>query len=102
VVLRIIKIEPEKRRMGLSLKRAAEEQYAVVEWAPADDDEADAVIADAVAEKAEAKALAEETPEEETIEDAQEQIEAVLVDESEESAESAESAEEAVEEKVEA
>ena len=99
VVLRIIKIEPEKRRMGLSLKRAAEEQYAVVEWAPADDDEADAVIADAVAEKAEAKALAEETPEEETIEDAQEQIEAVLVDESEESAESAE---EAVEEKVEA
>jgi len=96
VVLRIIKIEPEKRRMGLSLKRAAEEQYAVVEWAPADDDEADAVIADAVAEKAEAQALAEETPETETIEEAQEQIEAVLADESEESAE------EAAEEKVEA
>ena len=58
VVLRIIKIEPEKRRMGLSLKRAAEEQYAVVDWAIEDDAEEDAEssIADAVAEKAAAKA----------------------------------------------
>ncbi len=58
VRLRIIKIEPEKRRMGLSLKRAAEEQYAVVDWAIEDDAEEDAEssIADAVAEKAAAKA----------------------------------------------
>ena len=34
VTLRIIKIEPEKRRMGLSLKRVPEEEYAVIDWAP--------------------------------------------------------------------
>ncbi len=95
VVLRIIKIEPEKRRMGLSLKRAAEEQYAVVEWAPAEEDEADAVIADAVAEKAEAAEA--EAAEAETIEEAQEQIEAALDDEAAD-----ESVEETAEEKVEA
>ena len=95
VVLRIIKIEPEKRRMGLSLKRAAEEQYAVVEWAPAEEDEADAVIADAVAEKAEAAEA--EAAEAETIEEAQEQIEAALDDDAAD-----ESVEETAEEKVEA
>ncbi len=61
VILRIIKIEPEKRRMGLSLKRAAEEQYAVVDWAPAEDAEAGGSIADAVAEKAEIAAEAAES-----------------------------------------
>jgi small subunit ribosomal protein S1 len=59
VRLRIIKIEPEKRRMGLSLKRVAEEEYAEVDWAPAEDDEVGASIADAVAEKAEEAAVAE-------------------------------------------
>jgi len=39
VKLRIIKIEPDKRRMGLSLKRVEEEQYAVVDWAMADEED---------------------------------------------------------------
>ena len=98
VKLRVIKIEPEKRRMGLSLKRVAEEEYAEVDWAPADDDEAGASIADAMAEKAEvAEAAAEEAPEAEveTIEEVQEQLDTVLSDEEE-------SADEAAEEKVEA
>jgi small subunit ribosomal protein S1 len=69
VMLRIIKIEPEKRRMGLSLKRAAEEQYVVVDWAPAEN-AAESVIGDAIAEKAEAKAA--ETAEETLAEDAAE------------------------------
>ena len=85
VRLRIIKIEPEKRRMGLSLKRAAEEQYAVVDWAPADDDEVGGSIADAVAEKSEAAAEAAEVAEAEaeTIEEVQEQFDAVLSEEDE-------------------
>lgn len=41
MMLRVIKIDPDKRRMGLSLKRAAEEGYAVVDWAPDMADEAD-------------------------------------------------------------
>jgi len=87
VRLRVIKIEPEKRRMGLSLKRVAEEEYAEVDWAPADEDEVEASIADAVAEKAEA--AAEEAPEEEveSIEEVQEQFDAVLSDEEEEAEE---------------
>jgi len=64
VRLRIIKIEPEKRRMGLSLKRVAEEQYAVVDWAPAEEEEVGGSIADAVAEKAEIAAAAEAAAEE--------------------------------------
>ena len=99
VMLRIIKIEPEKRRMGLSLKRAAEEQYAVIDWAPADEDEVESTIADAIAEKEAAEAIIEEMVEE-AAEDAQEQIEAALMEEIAES--SAEEAEEEVEEKVEA
>ena len=39
LTLRVIKIDPEKRRMGLSLKRVAEEEYAVIDWAPEGDDE---------------------------------------------------------------
>lgn len=42
--LRIIRIDPARRRMGLSLKRAAEEEYAEVDWRAAnlgdDDDQA--------------------------------------------------------------
>lgn len=38
--LRIIRIDPSRRRMGLSLKRVAEEEYAEVDWREAlDDDE---------------------------------------------------------------
>ncbi len=111
VVLRIIKIEPEKRRMGLSLKRAAEEQYAVIDWAPAEEDVAEATIGDAIAERAAAEALVEEIAEmakvaeieelaeAEAIEEAQEQIEAVLAEETVESSdEEAEEEAEAVEE----
>jgi small subunit ribosomal protein S1 len=104
VRLRVIKIEPEKRRMGLSLKRVAEEEYAVVDWAPAEGDEAEASIADAMAEKAEAQVVEEEideTPvaEAETIEEAQEELDAALSDEVEEE-EAEETAEE--EESIEA
>lgn len=38
LTLRIIKIDPDKRRMGLSLKSADEERYAVVDWAAEDAD----------------------------------------------------------------
>ncbi len=48
VTLRIIKIEPEKRRMGLSLKRVPEEAYAVIDWAPEDEEEAETTIGEAL------------------------------------------------------
>jgi len=76
VRLRIIKIEPEKRRMGLSLKRVAEEQYAVVDWAPAEDEEAEASIADAMAEKAEAAAAEAEEVVDEVVEEVSEEVDA--------------------------
>lgn len=48
--LRIIRIDPARRRMGLSLKRAAEEEYAEVDWRAADlgndDEAADWAVAD--------------------------------------------------------
>ncbi len=47
VTLRIIKIEPEKRRMGLSLKRVPEEEYAVIDWAP-DEEGGEATIGESV------------------------------------------------------
>ena len=50
VTVRIIKIEPERRRIGLSLRRVAEEEYAVIEWEPADEeDEGEEVTAMAAA-----------------------------------------------------
>ncbi len=52
VTLRIIKIEPEKRRMGLSLKRVPDEAYAVIDWAPDEEDEAEATIGEALEEVA--------------------------------------------------
>jgi len=76
VTLRIIKIEPEKRRMGLSLKRVAEEEYAVVEWAPAEADEVGAVIGDAVDIP-----VVAEAPEAEVAEESQTQSEAVATEE---------------------
>jgi len=98
VRLRIIKIEPEKRRMGLSLKRVAEEQYAVVDWAPAEDDEAEASIADAVAEKAE---KAEEL-EAEVAAEVEEQVEEVATEVEETAAEVEEAVAEVEEAAVEA
>ncbi len=49
--LRIIRIDPARRRMGLSLKRAAEEEYAEVDWRAADLDDEDEVADWAVAEE---------------------------------------------------
>ncbi len=52
--LRIIRIDPARRRMGLSLKRAAEEEYAEVDWRAAnlsDDDDDDQAVDWAVAEE---------------------------------------------------
>jgi small subunit ribosomal protein S1 len=50
--LRVIRIDPARRRMGLSLKRAAEEEYAEVDWRAAEvDDQDDDAVADwAIAE----------------------------------------------------
>ena len=77
LTLRVIKIDPEKRRMGLSLKRVAEEEYAVIDWAPDDDDdlggeETSMAAALAVAEEAAAEA--------ELIEEAAVEIEAIVED----------------------
>ncbi len=51
--LRIIRIDPARRRMGLSLKRAAEEEYAEMDWRAAelDDDDDGAAVDWAVAEE---------------------------------------------------
>ncbi|NOX63531.1 MAG: S1 RNA-binding domain-containing protein [Chloroflexi bacterium] len=58
LTLRIIKIEPEKRRMGLSLKRVAEEEYATVTWAPEEEEETEpTAMAVAMAEAEETAAL---------------------------------------------
>lgn len=43
--LRIIRIDPARRRMGLSLKRAAEEEYAEVDWRAAEMEEDDGEVA---------------------------------------------------------
>lgn len=82
LTLRIIKIDPDKRRMGLSLKRVAEEEYAVIDWAPDDSTEsggedtamaAAMVEAEAVAE-AEAEAAIEEAIEIEEAVEAEEEV----------------------------
>ena len=39
LMLRVIKIDPDKRRMGLSLKRAGEDSYAVIDWSAEDTDD---------------------------------------------------------------
>jgi small subunit ribosomal protein S1 len=44
--LRVIRIDPARRRMGLSLKRAAEEEYAEVDWRAAELAEDDDVATD--------------------------------------------------------
>ncbi|MFZ2359077.1 MAG: S1 RNA-binding domain-containing protein [Anaerolineae bacterium] len=44
--LRVIRIDPARRRMGLSLKRAAEEEYAEVDWRAAELDDDDDVATD--------------------------------------------------------
>lgn len=53
--LRIIRIDPARRRMGLSLKRVAEEEYAEVDWRAAelenDDAIADWTVADEMDEE---------------------------------------------------
>lgn len=41
VTLRIIRIDPAKRRMGLSLKRVAEEAYAELDWREGTEEELD-------------------------------------------------------------
>ena len=71
--LRVIKIDPDKRRMGLSLRRAAEDEYAVVDWAPETDEheieeeEAPTAMAVAMADAVE-QVEAEQVEEEEEIE----------------------------------
>lgn len=37
--LRIIRIEPQRRRIGLSLKRVADERYAEIDWREVEEDE---------------------------------------------------------------
>ena len=104
VTLRIIKIEPEKRRMGLSLKRVPDEAYAVIDWAPEDEEEAEATIGEALEEMA--QELTEEVAEAEAaVEEAEAPVaEAEAVDETEATPEPVQEDEEAegVEEEVEA
>ncbi len=100
VTLRIIKIEPEKRRMGLSLKRVPEEEYAEIDWAPDDEAEA-ATIGEAVSSEV-AEEIAAEMAAEEIVEEIQEAAAQELMDEiieeMVEEAEAEEMAEEAAEE----
>jgi small subunit ribosomal protein S1 len=80
LTLRIIKIDPEKRRMGLSLKRVAEEEYAVIDWAPEGDDESadeETAMAAALAVAEEAAAAAAEA---EPVEDAAIEVEETVVE----------------------
>ncbi len=79
VTLRIIKIEPEKRRMGLSLKRVPEEEYAEIDWAPDDEAEA-ATIGEAVSSEV-AEEIAAEMATEEVVEEVQEAATQALMDE---------------------
>jgi len=70
LTLRIIKIDPDKRRMGLSLKRVAEEEYAVIDWAPDDGGDTDVEqtsMATALAQAEEAAAEAEAELAEEAV-----------------------------------
>ncbi|NOZ49505.1 MAG: S1 RNA-binding domain-containing protein [Chloroflexi bacterium] len=62
ITVRVIKIEPDRRRIGLSLRRVAEEEYAVIQWEPETEEEADeeptamaSAMIEAEAESAEAQ-----------------------------------------------
>ncbi len=90
LTLRIIKIDPDKRRMGLSLKRVAEEEYAVIDWAAADSDdmeEEETSMASALAVAEEAAAEAEAEAEAAIVEEAAAEIEVVVEEAEEEIAE---------------
>ncbi len=83
VTLRIIKIEPEKRRMGLSLKRVPEEEYAVIDWAPEDEveeEEPASAMEEAMAAAEEAAAATAETTAEVELPDAAAEREEVEVE----------------------
>jgi small subunit ribosomal protein S1 len=82
LTLRVIKIDPEKRRMGLSLKRVAEEEYAVIDWAPEGDDDLageETSMAAALAQAEEVAAQAE-SAETETGEEVLAEVEAAVVE----------------------
>lgn len=47
--LRIIRIEPQRRRIGLSLKRVADERYAEIDWREVEEDEEEWAASEATA-----------------------------------------------------
>jgi len=75
VRVRILRIDPEAKRMGLSLKQAAEEAYVEVDWDVADEEDVDTgaweelegiqdeIVASAVGEDEATEAAGEETEE---------------------------------------
>ena len=76
VTLRVIKIDPERRRIGLSLRKVDSAAYADFDWKMAlaeevgkvgEEDTAEAVVEDLAEETAAVETLAEETPAEETL-----------------------------------
>ncbi len=90
VTLRIIKIEPEKRRMGLSLKRVPEEEYAEIDWAPEEEVVEEATIGGALAGQLVDEISDEEDAEANVEEEAaQERLDEILDDMTDETAEEA-------------
>lgn len=76
VTVRIIKIEPDRRRIGLSLRRVAEEEYAVIQWEPEEESEEPTAMAEALTQaEVNAEAEAEEAVEEEATPEVPEEVE---------------------------
>ena len=97
ITVRVIKIEPDRRRIGLSLRRVAEEEYAVIQWEPETEEEADeeptamaSAMIEAEAESAEAQLADTADSTEETAATESNEAEAVVME-----ADTADSTEEA-------
>ena len=96
VTLRIIRIDPERRRIGLSLRKVDSAAYSDLDWKMAlaeeveeaqDTEEAEAPIEDEVIPESEAPAEPEAVSEEEVVAEAEEAIEVEVVAEVEEASE---------------
>ncbi|MEE8567129.1 MAG: S1 RNA-binding domain-containing protein, partial [Anaerolineales bacterium] len=96
VTLRIIRIDPERRRIGLSLRKVDSAAYSDLDWKMAlaeeveeaqDTEEAEAPIEDEVIPESEAPAEPEAVSEEEVVAEDEEAIEVEVVAEAEEAIE---------------
>ena len=97
VTLRIIRIDPERRRIGLSLRKVDSAAYSDLDWKMAlaeeveeaqDTEEAEAPIEDEVIPESEAPAEPEAVSEEEVVAEAEEAIEVEVVAEAEDTPDS--------------